>query len=78
MDSHNLDKNDRAIQLFLNGQHKEMRDNLGKGNNLKKHSVSNVSMPDSIAIGYNNRPPTKMVKKNLSGQRRLAQIADQE
>ena len=36
------------------------------------------NLTDSIAVNYNNRPPRTMHKKNMSGQRRLAQIADQE
>jgi len=78
MEGEKLDKNDRAVQLFLNGQFKKMRDNLGKGSKLKKTETSYMEMCDSMATDYNNRPPTSMVKKNNCNKRRLAQIADQE
>lgn len=73
-----LDKNDKAIQIWLNGQFKEMRDRLGDSCRVQKIEVACMPMGDSITNDWNNRPVELIVRKNLRNSRRLAQIADQE
>ena len=76
--SEKTDKNDRAVQLFLNGQFKEMRDKLGDSCRIQKIEVACMPMGDSITNNYNNRPVKLLHQKNLPNKRRLSQIADQE
>lgn len=72
------DKNDRAVQLFLNGQFKEMRDRLGDSCRVQKIEVACMPMGDSMTNDYNNRPMRLLHQKNLPNKRRISQIADQE
>ena len=72
------DRNDRAVQLFLNGQFKEMRNKLGESSRVKKLGTKHVAMNESIVSSYNNRSGSLIKNKNPKNMRRLAHIADQE
>ena len=76
--SEKLDKNDRAVQLFLNGQFKEMRDKMGDSCRIQKIEVACMPMGDSVTNNYNNRPIKLLHQKNIPNKRRLSQIKDQE
>jgi len=78
MGSDKTDKNDRAVQLFLNGQFKEMRNRLGASCRVQKIEVACMPMGDSITTNYNNRPGKLLNQKNIPNKRRLSQIVDQE
>ena len=72
------DRNDKAIELFLNGQFKNMRDQLNKVSTINKLGVETMQMSESLTNNYNNRPDTLIKQKNLSNIRRLSHITDQE
>lgn len=73
-----IDKDDKAVDLFLNGKFKKMRDDLGIGSHLQKMESSVMAMPESMVSGYDNRPGNLRFKKNKPNARRMSQIMDQE
>lgn len=74
-----MDRTDRATQLQLNGNYKDLRDRLGEMCRVQRIEVACTPMNDSITVEYNNRSPNILKQaNNQSNARQLAQIADQE
>ena len=72
------DRNDKAVALYINGQYKNMRDDMNKAKKINKIGIEKSKMNSSIVNNYNNRPDYLIKNKNLSNIRKLSQIADQE
>jgi len=72
------DRNDRNVQMFLNGQYKKLRDAMAGSSRVSKKEVYSTDMNDSVMNNYNNRPVKLLTKKNLPNKRRLSHITDQE
>lgn len=74
----NSDRNDKAVQMYLKGQFKEMRDRLNDSCRVQKIEIACTPMSDSITSSYNNRPMQIMNKMSKCNVRKLSQIKDQE